>query len=148
MPKKVLLTITPKGGAPYKIEGRLIGAGVTEEVTKLVQNISISSKAHTMETKRLEDVIEYLTKLEADNQTTAVNMRTHGHLVATLDAIKADSDATHHEVISRQLYITPPIKLTPEHTINTAKVSVNFECTDGTLITVAEYEVKGKTYGK
>jgi hypothetical protein len=140
--KKVLLTITKNNGASFMIEGRLLGGCVTEEATKIAQNFEVAEKVHTSTTKKLSTVIRYLIGIETDNQKTDINLKTHGHLVVTLDAIKGEKDTVHAEVLSRQLYISPEIKLTPSYIDTTAGTKATFECADGTIIEIKEQIMK------
>ena len=140
--KKVLLTITKSNGTSFMIEGRLLGGCVTEEATKIAQNFEVAEKVHTSSTKKLSTVIRYLIGIETDNQKTAANLKTHGHFVVTVDAIKGDKDVVHAEVLSRQLYISPEIKLTPSYIDTRSNTKASFECVDGTMIEIKEQTLK------
>lgn len=138
MSRKVSLVITPKEGVAYKIEGRLLGGAITEEVTKIAQNIEIAEKIHTSKTLEMNTVVHYLSNIETANQRIATNLRTNGHFVMTLEAIKSDTDIVHAEVASRHLYISPPINITREFIDNMSNTRATFECTDGSIIVMKE----------
>lgn len=138
MQKTVVLTITPKSGHIYTLEGRLLGGCITEEAAKLVQNKDISERIHTGESQPMSAVLDYLIKLESDNQPISYHLRTHGHFVVAVSTIADNIDILSIKTKSRQLYISPEIRLTSEYVHTNSTSSATFECVDGTTITMKE----------
>ena len=138
MSKKVILTITPRGACVYTVEGRLLGACITDEAAKIVQNSEVYERVHTGETQMMGDVIDYLVRIESNNQIIASNLHSYGHFITTIDEITNIENKSKVTTQSRQLYISPAISLTSEYVHTNSDSKAVFECVDGTIIIMRE----------
>lgn len=124
--------------AAHRITGRLLGMCTSSEAIKIAENKDISRRIHTGLTAQLPKVVELLNEQHEKNQRLIKKDRAYTHVVLAVKGIKDLITNTETEIISRKLYISPPIDLVSGSSTSLKLNSATFECTDGTMCSVME----------
>ena len=110
----------------------------SSEAIKIAENKDISRRIHTSITTQLPKVVDLLNEQHEKNQKIALSDRVYTHVVLAVKEIQDLITNTNVDIISRKLYISPPIDLVSGSSTSLKLNSATFECTDGTMCSVME----------
>lgn len=106
------------------ITGRLLGAVSCMEATKIIQNEEVARRVATTESVRLKDALKALEKIEKSE----VDTHKHGRLVVAVKKMDAETTDEAVNVITRQLYFTPPIVMVAQLAEIRGCMSASLDC--------------------